>query len=627
MNRAVSRILIAVCFVFGLSTACIFSVETELEEADVGTRAGEDVDGNLEPSPWADAHVEIVEGPQQVTVDLGETVDLEYEFQCAPQGCEEHLLCRIGHVESGNWSDWNPCGESYVHSLSAENEGLHIFEVVVDIDTSDMGIVAEDHREILVLYRLDFAVPALDGVEEPIFFSYPRDYGIECSHPNCQIECHWTDLEDEEIEAGGCEDTTMIADPPGERREARLVLRACAEPAPADFEYCTETKSFEFHYADPRWTDISTGERHSCGILDDHSLWCWGANDEDQLGSPSLEVENAPRQIPGAWRRVDAGSEHTCAIDMDHTLHCWGKNDWGQVSPTDESTTISVPTALSDRSFDDLTAAVTHGCGVEKNTGALYCWGANLARSGEGSFDLEGLREIALPEGTERWLQVSAAWLHTCAIAEASNGDTRAYCFGSTRHGLLGNGDTGSGSESTPQRVDLSATTDGFEMVVTARTHSCAIAAPNGARGLYCWGENSWGQLGQGYDSISSGSPLSVDDTQEVSDVSVGYYHSCADNDGELLSCWGGNLSGATGQGVIDNERTLEPSWVVPLHTVQNEFIIESTTSFASSNCAVDVDGALYCWGRNDYYQLGLGPFELDDEVAYPKPVYWPHQR
>src|SRR5665647_1394242 len=74
------------------------------------------------------------------------------------------------------------------------------------------------------------------------------------------------------------------------------------------------------------WAAVATGDRHTCGIRLDGSLWCWGANDADQLGILNLD-ESAPRQIGDArWSSISSSHNNTCAIQEDGSLWCWGEN-------------------------------------------------------------------------------------------------------------------------------------------------------------------------------------------------------------------------------------------------------------------------------------------------------------
>jgi alpha-tubulin suppressor-like RCC1 family protein len=82
------------------------------------------------------------------------------------------------------------------------------------------------------------------------------------------------------------------------------------------------------------WKAMSAGPQHTCGIHDDGSLWCWGDNDYGQLGDGTLESRDSPIAIGDAaarWATIVAAGNHTCATQTDGTLWCWGNNDNGEL--------------------------------------------------------------------------------------------------------------------------------------------------------------------------------------------------------------------------------------------------------------------------------------------------------
>jgi alpha-tubulin suppressor-like RCC1 family protein len=86
---------------------------------------------------------------------------------------------------------------------------------------------------------------------------------------------------------------------------------------------------------DPRFTAISTGPtgRHACAVID-AGVWCWGADDNGQLGDGLMAAKNVPVPVQGLAepaRAVAAGSEHTCAVTERGAVYCWGSNAHGQL--------------------------------------------------------------------------------------------------------------------------------------------------------------------------------------------------------------------------------------------------------------------------------------------------------
>ena len=80
------------------------------------------------------------------------------------------------------------------------------------------------------------------------------------------------------------------------------------------------------------WKTIDAGDDHSCGIVSNSTLRCWGSSDDGRLGTLSMPPAGYTAQVgAGLWRSVSAGGAHTCGIDVGSTLWCWGANDRGQV--------------------------------------------------------------------------------------------------------------------------------------------------------------------------------------------------------------------------------------------------------------------------------------------------------
>ncbi len=88
---------------------------------------------------------------------------------------------------------------------------------------------------------------------------------------------------------------------------------------------------------DLTWQVVTAGERFTCAISSERSLWCWGANAEGQLGLGDTAPRPAPARVGAAsdWVAVAAGRHHACAVRAGGGLFCWGKNDEGQLGVGD----------------------------------------------------------------------------------------------------------------------------------------------------------------------------------------------------------------------------------------------------------------------------------------------------
>lgn len=188
------------------------------------------------------------------------------------------------------------------------------------------------------------------------------------------------------------------------------------------------------------WTNIDTGQGHTCAIQADRSLWCWGrnsvyqlANEEQMQSRTALRVGNENH-----WLDVEAGQNHTCALSLEGALWCWGENNGVSEQEGAPFGTASVEVTHSPVSVD-ATAAWTalatntfHSCGLQGE--ALWCWGRNI----EGQL---GLGDLNLRYEAEHvgdsYAAVSVGRFHTCAVT--TGGDIA--CTGANDEGRLGTGD------------------------------------------------------------------------------------------------------------------------------------------------------------------------------------------
>jgi len=126
------------------------------------------------------------------------------------------------------------------------------------------------------------------------------------------------------------------------------------------------------------WSSTDAGEKHSCAVRDDATLWCWGYNASGQLGLGDESDRTSPAQVgtETTWTTVAAGEDHACALRTDGTLWCWGNNGYGQLGlgdNTERSTPVQVGSATTWRSVN---AGYRHTCATRTDS-TLWCWGNN----------------------------------------------------------------------------------------------------------------------------------------------------------------------------------------------------------------------------------------------------------
>jgi alpha-tubulin suppressor-like RCC1 family protein len=134
------------------------------------------------------------------------------------------------------------------------------------------------------------------------------------------------------------------------------------------------------------WASVHTGEDHTCALRANHTLWCWGLNDFGQLGGGGY-VTVLPNQViapaPGGWASIAAGYGDTCAIRVGGTLWCWGINNNGQlglgyytVGPGAGISTPQQVTSPAGAGWATIATGWAHTCAIRAG-GTLWCWGYN----------------------------------------------------------------------------------------------------------------------------------------------------------------------------------------------------------------------------------------------------------
>lgn len=184
---------------------------------------------------------------------------------------------------------------------------------------------------------------------------------------------------------------------------------------------------------------ITAGANHNCAATRAGAVWCWGAGTSSQLGDGNAATSGTPVAVTGlsgAATAIAAGGDHTCALVADGTVWCWGANAHGQLG---DGTTTSRATATQVAVLGGMTAiaaGTTHTCGLDAS-GAVWCWGSN--GHGElGGADTSDQTTAVNAAGLSGQTAITAGNGHSCSI-DATGG---AWCWGAGGNGRLGNGDT-----------------------------------------------------------------------------------------------------------------------------------------------------------------------------------------
>ena len=395
---------------------------------------------------------------------------------------------------------------------------------------------------------------------------------------------------------------------------------------------------------------FSAGSQHGCSLYDPGSgkiVQCWGDNAVYQLGTTAFSRSSSPTTVSGfttSPTNLSAGGWHNCTLQSDGSIACWGQNTYGQLgngTTTDSATPVTVsgiinyastyynPNIFGPSPVYYTTIAVSAGsartCAIieqKKDTGlcsgtpplclpvynvsdSVKCWGDNDAgQLGTGTPSATGSSTPVDVTGISTAAALTGGYNHTCALL--SNGTVQ--CWGANYSGQLGDGSLN--NSSIP--VSVSGITNAIALSSgNNNDHSCAILSGGLTGGpVECWGDNTFGQLGNGT-TVNSSVPVTVTGITNATSVATGYGHTCALLSDNTVKCWGWNVLGQLGDGSTTNSS-------VPVAVKGLTGAMSITTGFTQT-CASMFLGNIKCWGDNSYAQLGLGA--LSTSIVTPADI------
>jgi alpha-tubulin suppressor-like RCC1 family protein len=399
--------------------------------------------------------------------------------------------------------------------------------------------------------------------------------------------------------------------------------------------------------------DIGVGNLHACALLHNGTVKCWGGNSKGQLGIGTNTATTTPTlvtRLPGKVASIEISDYKSCAIlEGGGDVYCWGDPDNGQVPFARKDGAVPVPRDIKpllgleveDIRYKELSSK-GYGCARLSN-GELRCWGRSVASNLGNPASSYTSAQPVLALGAVSDFSIGSGGTG-CAILNAGG----INCWGDNAGGGVGDGTqvtpavptapTGLAADNV-KSLDIRFTqsaavlsdgsvqewgVDGVlapqtragvanaEKVVNGASHSCALIDDGTVR---CWGKSDRGQLGNGTIDVLPAAAATPTLPEPIQDLAAGGRHTCALGISGAVYCWGNNEFGQLGIGKLDQ------MFSTPQAVPKLQEGVEAIAAGGDHTCARLVSGGMRCWGRNNFGQLGTGEYKLGSFVTAPVAV------
>lgn len=319
----------------------------------------------------------------------------------------------------------------------------------------------------------------------------------------------------------------------------------------------------------PSVVEVACGDFHTCALMSDKSVRCWGRNKSGELGDGTTSDRTTPARVMGLGPAVQIalGMNFTCARLEGGTVSCWGT---GRILGDGALRERIPPTVVPGVSaIVDLHAGGFFTC-ARNAAGDVRCWGldakAGTSASKVKSMSVAGAHACGRIEGDLARCWGEGIWDPSASptfgkpaitgVAQIDTGDSFACAVGTTGQvWCWGRNDEGElGTQPDEDNHADAQLVPGLPKVVSissTESHTCAVT---GDAKVVCWGSNTEGELGRGMTSTSE-VPAIVTGLAQVEEVDIGADHGCARTKGDLY-CWGANRSGQLGDGTTTQRTT-----------------------------------------------------------------------
>lgn len=369
---------------------------------------------------------------------------------------------------------------------------------------------------------------------------------------------------------------------------------------------------------------LVVGLQHTCFLNSSQEVKCWGLNSNGQLGYDDTTTRTSVStltavQLGQKALQISAGFYHTCALLEDGNVKCWGRNSSGQLGYDDTTnrgnssgSMASLQNVNLGKTAKKIAVGSSTSCAILSDD-TLKCWGYNgngelgqddTNNRGIASFPMSTVNSINLGQTVK---DVSVGGDHVCAILA----DDSLKCWGRNLSGELGYEDNTARGKTTGSMAALVAVNLGqtVKKVNTFNRHTCVVLADNTAK---CWGANWEGALGQDHANdigTSAGSITglaAINLGQTVKSIQTGYEHTCAILQDDSLKCFGYNWDGALGIETNTDMGSTTGS-MATLPAVSLGTTVKSVSLGEQHTCALLTNNKIKCWGYNDDGRLGYG--------------------
>jgi alpha-tubulin suppressor-like RCC1 family protein len=361
---------------------------------------------------------------------------------------------------------------------------------------------------------------------------------------------------------------------------------------------------------------IATGHEHTCALMSHGGVKCWGFNGTNQLGvSTGKSIYTYKplyvRGLTSGAKAVVASYQHSCAITSRGGVKCWGANFNGEIGnggglgTRTRSGGMGWGTPVSVRGLTSgvtaLSSSSTFSCALT-NAGQVTCWGKTFR--GDGSTTQTNPVPFTVP-GLTGVKAIASGATFSCALT----GTGGVKCWGALR--------MSASSDSSFVPVDIPGLTSGVKAIASGQFHACALTVGGGVK---CWGgDNQYGELGNGTVNGRVWPPSNVVGlTSGVTAIAAGGHFTCALTTQGGVKCWGNNSFGQLGNNPAPHQNVAKYS---PVDVYGLRTGVSAISAGFWTACAVMRNGGAKCWGNNGYGMLGNRRLKPNENSAKPVTV------